>query len=178
MLIVDEEKDLNLELRTLFLPTTAAWALLLIASAVIHSKIKKFHNEVLDLGKTQKSYQNIAKMGTPQGRCTKHCEKYTRSQFEVRFLTYMIYSMIFLYFGLFFKLYIFDLLQENEILPDAINFEMKWVYVSFISYFPVFILYVREIYKEAMLSKLNLKDNQEMLLNCISLSISKSMTDN
>ena len=86
--------------------------------------------------------------------------------------------MLFLYFGLFFKLYVFDWLQESEMLPDPINFELKWVHVSLISYIPVFIMYVKEICYEAIKSKNNLKDNQEMLLNCISLSINKSMTDN
>ena len=121
---------------------------------------------------------NLQHKGAPKGRCTKHCSKYERSQFEVRFLTHLCYAILFIYFGLFFKLYVYDLLQDNDLIPEAINFEMKWVHASLISYIPVFILYVKEIWKEAVLSKNNLKDNQEMLLNCISLSINKSMTDN
>ena len=178
LLIVDEEKDLQLDLRMLFLPTTVAWALLVIATIVIHKKINKFHKRVLELVINSKQYVNLLNQGSPNGRCTKHCQKYTRSQFEVRFLTYLCYAMLFLYFGLFFKLYVFDWLQESEMLPDPINFELKWVHVSLISYIPVFIMYVKEICNEAIKSKNNLKDNQEMLLNCISLSINKSMTDN
>ena len=49
LLIVDEEKDLQLDLRMLFLPTTVAWALLVIATTVIHKKINKFHTRVLEL---------------------------------------------------------------------------------------------------------------------------------
>jgi hypothetical protein len=108
LLIVDEEKDLQLDLRMLFLPTTIAWALLVIATVVIHKKINKFHRRVLELVTSSKQYANLQKQGSPNGRCTKHCQKYTRPEFEVRFLTYLCYAMLFLYFGFFFKLYVFD----------------------------------------------------------------------
>lgn len=56
LLIVNEEKDLQLDQRMLFLPTTIAWGLLMIASFVIHKKISKFHLKVNELAKTQNQY--------------------------------------------------------------------------------------------------------------------------
>lgn len=185
LLIVNEEQDLGLSPRILFIPTTIDWVLLMVSLVVIFRKINKYHKVVTSLHLTQRQYQGGFSAGTPMGRNTAHCTKYKKSQFTVRFLISLIWALLSAYFGFFLKIYVFDWLREPTSecgTPDAKcdsanGFEFKWIYVSAISFGPAILLYVHELVKEAILSQRSLEAKKEMLLNFITLSINKTLSD-
>lgn len=147
----------------------------MISLAVIFRKINKYHKVVTTLHLTQRQYQGGFSAGTPRGRNTAHCTKYQKSEFIERFLISLIWALLSAYFGFFLKIYVFDWLAET--CQECASFQFKWIYVSAISFGPAFLMYVRELVREAILSQRSLGAKKEMLLNFITLSINKTLSD-
>ena len=97
-----------------------------------------------------------------------------KSEFVVRFMIALIWTLLFLYLGIFIKVYIFDVLNE----VSDLQFKLKWIYASAISCGPPIILYVCELLKEVKKSSMNLSSKQEMFQNFINLYVNKSLSDN
>jgi len=180
LLIVNEERELDLSPRILFIPTTVAWFSLMITLMIIKRKINKYHRRVIGLD-PKTSTSTIP--GTPHGRNTTHCTHFTKSQFAIRFLISLVYSLLWLFFGIFVKVYVFDwLYEEGVIIPNFFvtnqdgqeerpPYRMKWVHSLAISFIPVFFMYVKEIVKEVIKSQRNLRSKKEMFLNFVKLAI-------
>lgn len=177
LLIVNEEQGMDLSPRILLIPTTVAWVLLMLALCFILRKIGWYHKAVTTLHLTQRQYHGGSSVGTPKGRNTAHCTKYQKSQFTVRFLISLIWALLGAYFGVFVKVYILDWLQEHAKKGEEARFNFKWIYASAVSFGPLFLMYAIELVREAILSQRNLGAKKEMLLNFITLSINKSLSD-
>ena len=104
--------------------------------------------------------------GAPIGRNTLHCRRHKRKEFDVRFLKGIMLSMIYLYSGVFLKVYIHTFLENMGLLEGSYfdRVEIKWVYMSVVSYFPIFCMYSFEILKEAQKGSKNLDEKKRDLL--------------
>lgn len=113
LMICSEESSESFELYIILTPITVAWFFLFIAYYMIRSQVKRYFTKVFRLMETNQAFkqnQTLKKMGQPIGRLTKHCKKYTIEDFQVRFLENFVIIMLSGYFGVFLKVYIFDLL--------------------------------------------------------------------
>lgn len=163
LMICSEESKEPFALYVLLMPMTVAWALLLVAYCLVRNKVKAYYTKVQHLMETNPTFKQNAtlqKIGAPVGRLTKHCRQYRLQDFEVRFLENFILVMLFAYFGVFLKVYIFDLLlpelaeSDDSILKD-IQAAYTWQVASAVSYAPIFLMYCHEIISESCRSQYN-----------------------
>lgn len=70
-----------------------------------------------------------------------------------------------------------DWLKELTPVKKASSFEFKWIYASAVSFGPAFLMYSYELLKEAISSQRNIAAKKEMLLNFITLSINKTLSN-
>lgn len=169
LLIVDEQKASNMPLNILLLPTTLAWFFLMTTICQLNCRITRYFKVVTTLHQSVRSYQHMSKiMNSPEGRNTKHCKLYTRAEFQVRFLKFLIWSLLSFWLGIFIKVYIADFFPKVH---------MKWIHASALSFVPIFIIYSREIILESCKSQKNLTEKTQMFSNFMSLAINKAYSD-
>ena len=162
LLIVNEERELDLSARILFIPTTISWFALIITLAIIKRKINMYHKRVVSLDQSQQGQPGVP--GTPRGRNTTHCTHFTKTQFTIRFLISLVWSLLWLYFGVFVKVYAFDWLEEEGVtMPiffitdedgeaENVPLKMKWVHALGLGCLPALLMYVKEILQEVVKS--------------------------
>lgn len=168
LLMVNERQQQAWPLYILLIPCLLAWVLLICTYFLIQRKIN--HSLATVLALTQvKTY----KAGTPRGRNTQHCGLYTAHDFTVRFLKFLIWSLIYFQFAVYLKVYLLDLLTAAE----AMRAEFKWVHVVILGYVPVCILYGQEILKESFKSIGNLVARRGMVEQLMLMAANKSLSD-
>jgi hypothetical protein len=125
-------------------PVLIGWLGLMLCHLWIRSTSARYLDQVNNLHHS-KLYATAFKNQkfNHSGRITKHCSKYTSESFQVRLLTYQIYSLISIFSGVFLKLYVLDIFTEVS---------MSWTLASSVGFAPIFLFYATEIIRESMKS--------------------------
>lgn len=178
LLIINERGTNKWPISILLIPSAIAWLGLIVSNCAIRRAVTTHHKRVLEISETNRQYSQNKKPGAPKGRNADHCELYHRSAFVERFLHGLVWSLLSVNFGVFLKVYVFDLLNSLSSDWDTpFTFSFKWVYACAVGCAPPLLLYIFEILRESRRSQQNLSRKKDMLGNFMLLAVHKGMSD-